>query len=103
MRGKERRKRHSDINRRMRSNVEAHGEKGLIIKGAEEGGERMEENSMQRQRTDEENKHPHPACTCPPASCQEISSLVETYRDHKLEIKQNNTLCYKRLPLRLFA
>lgn len=53
-----RKKRHRDINRGMSSSAEAQGEKEIIIKGAEEGGERMEEKSMQRQRTDEENKHP---------------------------------------------
>ena len=31
------RKRHGDINRKKRSNVEVQGEKGIIIKGAEEG------------------------------------------------------------------
>lgn len=47
-----------DINRRRRSNVEVHGERRVVIKEAEEGGERMEEKSIQRQSTDEENKHP---------------------------------------------
>ena len=48
----------TDINRGRRSNIEARGGQGIIIKGGEEGGERMEERAMQRHRTDEENKHP---------------------------------------------
>lgn len=47
-----------DINRRRRSNAAAQGKKRLVIKRAEEAGERMEEKSKQRPRTDEENKHP---------------------------------------------
>lgn len=38
--------------------LECIGGTGIIIKGAKEGGIRIEEKSMQRQRTDEENKHP---------------------------------------------
>lgn len=49
---------HRDINRGMMSNAEAQGDKGIVIKGAEDGEERMEEQSIQKQRTDEKNKHP---------------------------------------------
>lgn len=61
----------------------------------------MVEEKSWRQRGAEENKHPIQRVLALQPSCQEKSSLVETRWDHKRRIERNDTLHYKRLPLRL--